>query len=215
MISIALLLVAGPFSVETVVEVRATPGALTPREAAAWKEACTAVARRLGPPKRRWVVSFRRAQSPAGFARRTQRPRYEAAAWYEGQIWLQARKTLARFGRLDAVRRHECVHAWRSAAGLPPLPIVLEEGLAAGVSAERLPVIQAMPPDELAALADRLRAPRTSREARQARGQARATVWPVLQKLNADVLQRRLRAIADRPAGAQWWPLLTTVPRDN
>ena len=202
-----LAIAAAPWAESAPLRLEGAPDVLRLHERQAWHAACADVARRLGAPPTPWRIRFRRAANPGDFAARTGRPRFEAAAWTETTLWLQARATLARFGDLQAVRRHECVHAWRHAQHLPPLPLIVEEGLAAGVSQERLPPRHAAPPAAMAALARRLQRPRSPRDARLARSEALATVWPGLRALPPTTLKKVLRAIADRPAGRDWRPI--------
>ncbi len=198
-------LATSPFATGPSVEIEAPSSALDAAERKAWRTACLDVVRRLGAPRRRWRLRFRRAKSPADFAARTGRPRFEAAAWQNDTIWLQARSTLARFQRLQAVRRHECVHAWRAALGWAPLPIVVEEGLASGVSNEVLPPYPAVPVPALRRLATRLRSPSAPAAAARARSEARATVWPHLRALSKHALRAQLQRIVERPHGQPWW----------
>ena len=198
-----------PFAPAPRLELDAAP-TLTRVERNAWRNACHDVARRLGWPTRRWRIKIRRARDPRDFAAQTKRPRFEAAAWQDGTIWLQSARTLARFGRMQAIRRHECVHAWRAAAGWPPLPVVLEEALASGVAHEVLPPRAPVEVSGLADLAARLQAPASHRAATEARSQARATVWPHLRTLRPAALRARLARIAARTRGQSWWQILTS-----
>lgn len=223
MIALLLALAASPFDTPPPIEFIAAPNVLTETERTAWRTACRSVATRLGWPRRRWTIPMHRAANPGAFAQRTGRPRFEAAAWTPQGMWLQSRATLARFQGLQAVRRHECVHAWRAARNLPPLPIVLEEGLAAGVSQEALPPVRWPPAGEefrsltaqaayLDRLEQRLRSPQGRRDARRARSEATAAVWTLLRALPGPEIDARLRAVAERSADQHWWRVLS-APR--
>jgi stage II sporulation protein D len=169
-----------------------------------WRTACEAVARELPGGRGTWRVEVRQAESIEEFVSRTGRSRFEAAAFTGGGIWLSAKPILDRFGDLDPILRHECVHARLRFLGLPPLPRVIEEGLAVGIAgqASRMPPAAPFAREELRGAERSLAQPvdRTNLEVALAR--AHATVWPKLRERSPASRLSFLREIVF--AGSAW-----------
>lgn len=199
------ILVVAPWGLEPSVELRAPPGVLSPAERGRWEAACRDAAAALGGmPARRWQLSVERTRDPGDFAARTGRARFEAAAVSGGRLILQSRAVLARFARLQRVRRHECVHAWLRAAGIPPLPPILEELVAVGISGQAagLPPAEPLKVGELPALRAEIARPRSRPRYRRLLARAVQTFWPALRRLSPKQRAGFLRQVGARPQ--QW-----------
>ncbi len=148
------------------------PGESLDREAPLFvrtQRACAEIDAMLGPATgggTRPVITVERAASIEQFVARTGRARFEAAALVGRTLWIQP--VLEQLGDVDAVLRHECVHALLRARGVPPLDVIHEEAVALTLAgqAARLPPAPPLPTDTAgrAALARALSKP-ASREA--------------------------------------------------
>lgn len=162
MIALSLLLIA-----QTSGSVVIEAGASLDREAPLverTRSACREIDAMLGPPPSpasRHTVTVERAPSIEAFVERTRRARFEAAALVGRTMWIQP--VLEQLGDVDAVLRHECVHAILRARGVPPLEVIEEEAVALTLSgqAARLPPAPALERADRAELSRTLRAPRS------------------------------------------------------
>lgn len=163
------------------------------------EEACRSIGALLGAD-RALALGLAQASSVDDFAEQTRRARFEAAAMVGRVLWLQPSSVLERLPDLDAILRHECVHAWLRALDVPPLPPTLEEALASGLAGQvaRLPPGAPLSRAELAQSDGALRAPRDPAAAQHALGRAVSTFWPRLRALHqggelVDTLRRAAR----------------------
>ncbi len=169
-----------------------------------WKSACESVARELPGEPGTWRIAIRQAATIEEFVARTGRARFEAAALAGDTIWLQAPAILDRFGDLDPIRRHECVHARLRFLGLPPLPRVVEEAIAIGISgqAARLPKAPPLDRREITKAEQILAAPRDRAIFERTLARAHATVWPKWSARQPDTRLAFLRELTS--AGSAW-----------
>lgn len=185
------------------VQFEAAPGALNPLETADWQSACLAIAQSLGgPPQRRWRVEVIRSPTIEAFTRATGRARFDAAAVEGDRLYLQNRKTLARFPSLTRIRRHECVHLWLRAAGVPPLPRIFEEAIAVGLAGQisELPFREPLRPSEINAAEAILRRPQNPKVYREELARAVASFWPLIAELSPKARGEALRTIGAAPS---------------
>ncbi len=198
MTPLLLLVLASPFTSSPEIDVDAGDALREP-----WRAACEAVARELPGPGRQakraaspasgggsegfaragpgvWRIRVRQASTIDEFVARTGRARFEAAALAGDTIWLQAAAVLDRFADLEPIRRHECVHARLRFLGLPPLPHVIEEAIALGISGQgvRLPPAAPLARDERAQAEAILTNPGDREIFENTLARAHATVWP-------------------------------------
>ncbi|MCC7386037.1 MAG: hypothetical protein IT384_29585 [Deltaproteobacteria bacterium] len=179
------------------------------------EEACRAIGALLGAG-RRLDLGLAQASSVDDFAQETRRARFEAAAMVGRVLWLQPSSVLERLPDVEAILRHECVHAWLRALDVPPLPATLEEALACGLAGQvaRLPPGAPLSRAELVPSDGALRAPRDPGAAQHALSRAASTFWPRLRALHqsgelVDTLRRAAR-------GPVWtdalWDAMTAAP---
>jgi hypothetical protein len=186
---IALLLIGLPIEAPPV----EVDGDLAEPELTRWRSACVAMAERLpGPGVFR--VRIRQATSIDDFVARSGRARFEAAALVGDVIWIQPAEVLGRFGDLDPIRRHECVHARLRHLRIPPLPRIVEEAVAIGLAGQRLPPAPPLTDTERAAAEAILRSPTDRAELERTLARAFATIWPRLPKDDPAALVGVLRA---------------------
>lgn len=122
---------------------------------------------------------------------------FEVAVYRDHQILLAPPATLKKTPDLPAILRHECAHAWLRAAGVRPLPILLEETVAmllAGQSG-RLPPAAALDVEGQAHAARQAAHPKDRQALEHALAAAHATFGPRL--LEAIKEHRLLAALKD------------------
>ncbi len=168
-----------------------------------WRTACTRIAPNFPKLTQPGRVRLKQAENTEAFVTITGRSRIEAAAVLGQTIWIQPARIFDRIPDANSVRRHECVHLWLRLLQVPPLPRVLEEALATGLSgqARRQPAGEILTEAQLVVAEKALAHPKSRLELETTLQDVVSTIWPLLRDHEAHHLMSLLTVMSK----AQRW----------